>query len=355
MEELYDYSTDDIEVRLVAAERMISRLRTEQAALLAEVDRRQVPMADGCRSLSEWAAGRLDVNRKTAAAIVGVSRRIVDHPALVQAVGEGSVSFDRTVVLARLGASPDEFAHLGLGALTQMHAAQSSTTATEQDQFARRELYLQPTLDLAGWKLWGTLPGRDGQVVQTALFAKADQFPDESHGTSRATRHADALTAICLDSLTGNSHDANSRPDLASLTVFVDTRFGPNGYTAGGPVIGPNSLAEIVCEGTVEVLATGAGGEPINVGRKTRTIPPRLRRFVIGRDRGCTAAGCSSRYRLQTHHITHWADGGATDADNLTTLCWYHHHVVVHQRGYVIDPDSEPDQIRFRRPKPRGP
>ena len=356
--DISDVSADEIEVRLVASERLISRLRTEQATLLAEVDRRQLPLADGCRSLSEWAAGRLDVNRQTAGSLVGASRRLADQPELAHAAASGGLSFDRTVLLARVGAVPADFAHLGLAALSQVTAGHTITSTSEHDQFARRALFLQPTLDMAAWKLWGTLPGRDGQIVQTALFAKADEFPEDSRGSSRATRHADALTAICLDSLTGSSEHSvgeSSSIDLASLTVFVDSRLGTNGYTSGGPVMGPNTLNEIACLGTVDILSVGESGEPLNVGRKTRSIPPRLRRFVIGRDRGCTAAGCTSRYRLQVHHKLHWADGGRTDADNLTTLCWYHHHVVIHQRGFTIDPDSPPQQLRFKRPPIRGP
>ena len=347
-------STDDIEYRLLAAERLIAQLRSEQAGLVIELDRRQVPLADGCRSLTEWLAGRLDVSRRNASALVNVGRRLVDQPALRKHLATGKVSFDRAEALGRFGGDPDEFAHLGLAALHQIASTTHTTSASEQDVFDGRELYLQPTLDHSRWKLWGHLPGVDGTIIQDALFAKADTFPHEAQATSRATRHADALTAICLDSLTGGSTEHTGTSNVG-ITVFVDTRLGPNGYLPAGPAVGPNTLAEILCTGTIETNAITADGTPLGVGRRTGKIPPRLRRFVLGRDRGCTAAGCTSRYRLQPHHKQHWADGGATDADNLITLCWYHHHVIVHQRGYTIDPDSPIGQTRFLRPQPRAP
>ena len=232
------------------------------------------------------------------------------------------MSFDRAEALGRFAGDPDEFAHLGLSALHQIASTTETTSTSEADVFEGRELFMQPTLDHSRWKLWGHLPGVDGTIIQDALFAKADTFPHEAQTTSRATRHADALTAICLDSLTGTS-DGDPGTSTVGITVFVDTRLGPNGYVPAGPAVGPNTLAEIVCTGTTEVTAISADGTPLGVGRRTAKIPPRLRRFVLGRDRGCTAAGCTSRYRLQPHHKQHWADGGKTDAEQP------HHTVLV--------------------------
>ena len=62
-----------------------------------------------------------------------------------------------------------------------------------------------------------------------------------------------------------------------------------------------------------------------------------------------------SRYRLQIHHITRWADGGRTDPQNLTTLCWFHHHVAIHGQGFTIDPHSPPQRRRLLQPPIHGP
>ncbi len=66
----------------------------------------------------------------------------------------------------------------------------------------------------------------------------------------------------------------------------------------------------------------------------------------------CTSDGCHSRYRLQPHHIRQRADGGADDPANLTLLCWFRHHVVIHRNQHRIDPDSRPGRIRFLPPEP---
>ena len=92
------------------------------------------------------------------------------------------------------------------------------------------------------------------------------------------------------------------------------------------------------------------------MGRRTRAISPQLRRFVLDRDgAACTIAGCTSRYRLQVHHITRWVDGGRTDPENLTTVCWFHHHIVIHGQGFTIDPDSPPQDGDSSSPPIHGP
>ncbi|OLB96855.1 MAG: hypothetical protein AUH30_11565 [Candidatus Rokubacteria bacterium 13_1_40CM_68_15] len=85
----------------------------------------------------------------------------------------------------------------------------------------------------------------------------------------------------------------------------------------------------------------------LEVGARTRTIPPALRRALHHRDRGCRFPGCGVRFG-QGHHIQHWANGGPTTLSNLALLCRRHHRAV-HEEGYQLDrkPDGE---LRFRRP-----
>ena len=56
-------------------------------------------------------------------------------------------------------------------------------------------------------------------------------------------------------------------------------------------------------------------GSILDVGRKTRTISPALRRALIERDGGCRFPGCRAG-RCDAHHLKHWADGGETSLDN---------------------------------------
>ena len=89
-------------------------------------------------------------------------------------------------------------------------------------------------------------------------------------------------------------------------------------------------------------------GSALDVGRKTRTIPPALRRALDTRDRGCRFPGCGLRF-TDAHHIVHWADGGETKLENTLLLCRRHHRRV-HEGGYRVCSDRN-GQIVFFTPK----
>jgi hypothetical protein len=90
-------------------------------------------------------------------------------------------------------------------------------------------------------------------------------------------------------------------------------------------------------------------GSVLNVGRKTRTIPPSLRRALDARDRGCRFPACGLRF-TDAHHIVHWADGGETTLGNTLLLCRAHHRRV-HEGGYRVCMDRNGQVVFFT---PRG-
>ena len=90
-----------------------------------------------------------------------------------------------------------------------------------------------------------------------------------------------------------------------------------------------------------------ADGDVVEVGARTRTIPPSLRRALQHRDRGCRFPGCGLPF-TQGHHIRHWANRGPTTLSNLTLLCRRHHRSV-HEDGFRVErlPGGE---LQFWRP-----
>ena len=93
-----------------------------------------------------------------------------------------------------------------------------------------------------------------------------------------------------------------------------------------------------------------ADGRVVEVGDRTRTIPPALRRALHHRDRSCRFPGCGVRFG-QGHHIQHWAQGGPTTLSNLALLCRRHHRAV-HEEGYQVDRHAD-GELRFRYPNGR--
>jgi hypothetical protein len=335
------------------------------------LDRRQVPLGDGSRNLAEWVAARMDLTHDHARRLTQTAVRLADQPQLATELAEGAVSFDRASEESRLvasGATPEQVTAsrgFDLGGVRRMVSRHHRFTRHDEQQIHdSRFLSIQPTLDQTAYRMWGLFGGTDGQLVDQALTHRADQFgplPNRTQ-TPRSQRLADALVAIAQDSLDGTADTTDSGGRVPLVSIFVDATLAADTNAEAGAEIdtgvrvGPLTLEEVLCHGQVEILKTGKDGEPLTVGTTARTIPPKLRRFILHRDGGaCTADGCRSRYRLQPHHILPKSQGGTHHPSNLTTLCWFHHHVVVHRNGYQIDPDSPPQRRRFLKPPARSP
>jgi hypothetical protein len=351
-------TTDRIETRLAEIETTIGRLRAVQVDLLAEVDRRQVPLADGCRTLAEWICSRLDVAPETGRVL---ARMVRSHAGTVTGMlADGGLSFDRACELIRLEnptvCEIDGARRFDIAGLRRLLAADRRVTRVEEhDVLSSRHLVLQPNLDESSWRLWGSLPGHEDAIVDQVLTNRADTFPNPPEGAvhTHSQRKADALVSVCTD------HAAGDGPSTV-ISVFVDTTRrsgsepGVRAEVAAGPRVGPETLEKLLCDSTIEVAAIAEDGQPLGIGRRSAAIPRRLKRYVLWRDQGCVIDGCTSRYRLQPHHITHFSQGGVTEPDNLATLCWYHHHVVIHTMGYHLNPHTPPHRRRFTKP-PTGP
>ena len=103
-----------------------------------------------------------------------------------------------------------------------------------------------------------------------------------------------------------------------------------------GPSMAAETARRLACDASVVMLTENEDGEPLNVGRKTRTISAPLRRALKARDKGCRFPGCANSRYMDAHHIDHWANGGETKPSNLISLCRFHHRAV-HEGGIRIE------------------
>ena len=103
---------------------------------------------------------------------------------------------------------------------------------------------------------------------------------------------------------------------------------------AGGIHVSAATAQRLACDAARVEMLHGPDGQVLDVGRKTRTNSPALRRALAARDRQCRFPGCQAR-RCDAHHIRHWARGGAIALDNLVLLCRRHHRAV-HEEGFRV-------------------
>ncbi len=191
----------------------------------------------------------------------------------------------------------------------------------------------------------GAAPGREGDVP--AVTSEQDEEP-----TPIAARRADALTNIA-ETYLNNNESSGSTADRYQVIVHVSAETvgaapGRDPHIEDGPHVHPKGTwtaetsRRIACDSTLVTIKEDKTGEPLSIGRRSRTIPPPMRRALRVRDKGCRFPGCTNTRFVDGHHIKHWADGGETSLDNLVMLCRHHHHLV-HEGGFTCEksPDGE--------------
>ena len=115
--------------------------------------------------------------------------------------------------------------------------------------------------------------------------------------------------------------------------VTAVTRQNDVSHLESGPRVSAETSRRIACDASKVTLMTDGAGEPLSIGRKSRSIPPSIRRALRIRDKGCRFPGCTRSRFVDGHHIQHWSDGGETSLENLVQLC-RHHHRLVHEGGF---------------------
>jgi hypothetical protein len=125
-----------------------------------------------------------------------------------------------------------------------------------------------------------------------------------------------------------------TRVYLASLDELAERRADALRASPVWPLGSAETSRRVSCGAGLVRITHAPDGSVLDVGRRTRTIPPALRRALETRDRGCRFPGCGLRF-TDAHHVKHWADGGATSLTNTTLLC-SHHHALVHEGGWHV-------------------
>jgi hypothetical protein len=289
---------------------------------------------------------------------VRVANALTKRPLVAAAFERGEISYSKVRALMRLD---DDFSE----ELMLMYAQHASASQIEtivrgcrrcvsvedgaERQFAEREF---------GWcydddgavVFKGRLPAELGAVVVRAIEAARDTLgPPPSEAAegvdwrvaeltlSPRARKADALVALAQTALAEKASSA----DVYQVVLHVDAD-ALEGPVAGmgrctledGDPLPAAAARRLTCDASIARVLE-QDGRTIAFGRKTRTIPPSLRRALRMRDKGCAFPGCTQRHHTDGHHVKHWADGGHTDLDNLVQLCRFHHRLL-HEGGFEV-------------------
>jgi hypothetical protein len=218
--------------------------------------------------------------------------------------------------------------------------------------------------------LKGRLEPEVGALVMQALAAARESLYQRARQRARAAtgfgnvseetppvsqQQADAL-ALLAETALHHGLDPGTPGEHYQVVVHVDAQVLADpeqpgqSVLEGGTHVSAETSQRLACDASRVVMRHDGEGRLLEIGARTRTIPPALRRALHHRDQGCRFPGCGIRF-TQGHHLRHWAHGGPTTLSNLALLCRRHHRAV-HEEGYQVarGPDGA---LQFRRPDGR--
>lgn len=375
---------EELLVAVAAVQERINRESASLVALVAEIATRGLAEDAGFRDTADLLRTVQNVALPTARARVDAARRLsplflitgeqVDPelPELAAAFAEGAVGPEHVRVILRVLATLPSHLHEHRPALEAdlvHHARTLDPDAVEklgrraialldpdgprprEPKPSRNRFVLRP--QGAGFEARGWLDTESAALLRTALSPLTAPVPPDGPTGARderstAERSGDGLVELARRMLaTGDLGVENGQPVTLTVTVPLDTLTtgtgsGLLGFGAGGlsAAVAAGDALRLACDARVVPVVLGTAGEPLFVGREARLATRGQRRALAQRDGGCAHPGCEAPPQwCVAHHVRHWADGGATDLDNLVLLCG-HHHRLVHHGDWSITMDG---------------
>ncbi len=327
---------------------------------------------NGFRSCAAWLSWRVGFAPGAAREHVRVARALGTLPQLSQALARGELSYAKVRELTRVATPDTEERLLAVGrAGTAENVERIVRGWRRMDrkaeireaarQHAGRALHVYQDED-GTVRIRGRLAPEVGALLLKALDAaretlyqrRREQMPDVDPPTMEQ-QQADAL-ALLAETALHHGIDPGAPGERYQVVVHVDAAVLADPDQAGQSVIEggmrvPDGTSQrLACDASRVVMRHDAEGRLLEVGARTRTIPPALRRALHHRDRGCRFPGCGLPFG-QGHHLRHWAQGGPTTLLNLALLCRRHHRAV-HEEGYQVERQTD-GELQFRRPDGR--
>jgi hypothetical protein len=351
-------STNDLENQITELAGHLNAANYRWLTLIAEFDRRKGWAGAKLPSCAHWLNFKCGLNLGAAREKVRVAHALPSLPKIAASMASGELSYSKVRALTRIASSATEDSLLMIARHGTAHHVETLVRhyrrAEHHEQLAREDRQQQN----ASFRCWydddgslvfhGRIPAVAGATFMKALEAAMESVPPteplstvEHHPDEEEVDHAwrtygarraDAL-AMMAECFLEHGAASQSSADRFQVVVHVDAATLKE-HADGrceldhGPALSVEAVRQIACDSTLVRLEENGRGDVLNVGRKTRSIPPALRLALNARDSGCRFPGCTFHRFVDAHHVEHWADGGETKLSNLVTLCRAHHRMV---------------------------
>ena len=360
---------DDLEDQIINLAARINASEYEFLVLLREFDLRQGWKAWGCLDCAAWLNFRCSIVPGTAREKVRTARALMTLPQISNSFGQGKLSYSNVRALTRVATPGNEqdlleFAVGATASQVEQRCSQMRNGDRERSNHDANRIHqarwLSRTRNADGsMNITINLPAEQGELVMKAIEYAISQEQVSAQqiagDESLFALQADGLLAIAKsylagDMLSGERKGTSSSADNYQVIVHVDESALKNeGGESDLPI---ESVRRLTCDGSVVAVIQDESGEPLDVGRRHRTVHPSLKRSLLARDKHCRFPGCTHDRWIDAHHVKHWADGGETKPANLVLLCSTHHRMV-HEEGFRIEKNFQ-GEWHFLRPDGRA-
>jgi uncharacterized protein DUF222 len=364
---LWSMSVRDLAALVVAVEKLARRIAAVQVSVLGQADSALVRNLLAAKSTPVWLRTAADVPTWVGRARLVLHQRLAERPATAAAFTAGEISQDAAVAVCDavnalpasvpaaltseveallVGVARDEGTRAVVRRAMEITQQFAPEVLEDQERWAREHRFLSLTTRHDGTvAVRGLLDKEAGALALAVLGPLAAPAPAVD-GTpdlrESGMRYADAFVQLCQVA-TPTLPDVRGERPTGLVTMSLETlqapagSGGPPGILDTGVSISIEATRKALCDALVVPVVLGGRGEPLDVGRATRTIPTGIRRALIVRDGGCAFPGCDRPPSwCDAHHVTHWSNGGSTALCNLCLLC-AHHHDTVHHDGWDIE------------------
>ena len=330
---------------------------------------RKLHKTDGAWSTGAWLRSHTDLGRHEANSLERHARIIRTRPLLGMALHTLGATKVRTMlryVTFRLGDAYAEAEPVLLEQIAKLDTDETAKVmrwwACRVDQDGREpkcwdgnELDLKTTYE-GGWVDRGNWDPESGAELAAALDAEAEAIyragGSDGQRLTLGRRRAMALLEIIRRNH-NPAHTDTQVPPTVMVSITLDELLKQSGR---GDLIGTHehvsseTIRRMCCDANIIRIVTDGASEILDLGRTVRTAPPRFKRALAARDRGCVFPGCDRPPgHCRAHHIKWWdRDGGETSLQNLALLCHHHHHLV-HEGRWTLTraPDGT---LQFHKP-----
>ncbi len=335
---------------------------------------------EGALSCAHWLSYRVGLGLGPAREKVRVARVLPKLPLIAQAFEAARVSYSKVRAITRVATPENEALLVDLATSApasvletlcrRFRGVLAAERETPEETDERRKVVVRHTDD-GRLRLSVELDADEGArflaALDAARFDVSAETPHRFDASVETPRtRTDALMVVVESFLAeGARSRTGGTPTEVRLHVTEDELQNGGGFieNAGCVGVSAETSRRLACDAAVVEVLEDAAGRVVRTGRRTRTVPAGMRRALEIRDQGrCAFPSCTHTRFLDAHHVEHWADGGATELDNLVLLC-RRHHTFVHEHGYQIERDAQGTQfvapgkrpIPMRAPLPESP